>query len=157
MNERIAWSAREYDPATKSADWYWVLGILAVAGAIASFLLDNVLFAIVILLAGGVLALSSRATPPVHEFTLSDEGLAIDGRLLPFGSMVSFSAIEYLTEDGSTVPVLSLRTKRVLMPLLTVPLSGAPVDDVLLFLDERVPLHAHEESVIERVIELLRI
>ena len=42
---------REYDHNPKSADWYWVLGIIAVAGAVASILFSNYLLAALIVIA----------------------------------------------------------------------------------------------------------
>ena len=153
--ESISWSAKEYAPREKSADWYWVLGILSVSAAAASFLLGNPLFSVVLLLAGFTIGLASRMEPPTHTFTLTDEGLVIDEKLLPYEALVSFTALEYL--DADLAPVLILKTRRILSPTLAVPLSGAPVDAVLSVFEARLPIHEHQESLIDRLMDVLRI
>ncbi|MFZ3043564.1 MAG: hypothetical protein WA058_00430, partial [Minisyncoccia bacterium] len=53
----VEWEGREYDHGSKSADWYWALGIVAIASAIASVLFGNYLLAVLIVIAAATLAL----------------------------------------------------------------------------------------------------
>ena len=62
----IEWEGREYDHNPKSADWYWVLGIIAVAGTVASILFGNYLFAALVVIAASAFALHASKEPPLH-------------------------------------------------------------------------------------------
>ncbi|KKW40533.1 MAG: hypothetical protein UY91_C0041G0006 [Parcubacteria group bacterium GW2011_GWB1_55_9] len=42
----LEWKGREYDHNPKSADWYWALGIIAVAATVAAILFGNYLLAV---------------------------------------------------------------------------------------------------------------
>ena len=48
--KNINWKTIEHNHQEKSSDWYWILGIIAIATAVLSIYFGNILFAIVILL-----------------------------------------------------------------------------------------------------------
>lgn len=139
------WEGREYEPNPRSADWYWVLGIVAVAGAIVAILFGAFLIAILIIAAAAAVALHARKEPPVHTFRLTDQGLFIGPDLHPFDRMVSFSMLEDI--DGELPPILSLRNETWHSPHLHIPLDGADADLVYAYLlahvDEDPEDHRH--------------
>src|SRR3989344_2554918 len=85
--ETIQWEAAEHKHKERSVDWFWTVGIVVVAGAITAIILENFLFAIVILLAGFAITLFNARRPVVHEFELSQRGLRI--RSNPSGSRMN--------------------------------------------------------------------
>ncbi|HUY05551.1 MAG TPA: hypothetical protein VMV62_02455 [Candidatus Paceibacterota bacterium] len=134
------WEGREYEHDPKSADWYWSLGIITVAGTIASVLFGNILFAILILVAAAAIALHAAQHPPLHRFRLVDTGLMIGDDLFPFDRMLSFSVLQDIEETYP--PILSIKTASWHAPHLMIPLEGADEDAVLAhFLD-----HVEEEE-----------
>lgn len=149
------WSAEGYLFEEKSADWYWALGIIAVAGAIASVLFGNIILAILILVAAGVLALSTLKRPQLHRFRITDEGVMIDENLYEYDSIVSFSVLEYI--DPKLPPTLSLKTHKLLAPHLLIPIVGPDPLEIYEFFAEHVEEGRHDESLVDRVIELLRL
>ncbi|MES2668446.1 MAG: hypothetical protein V4644_02030 [Patescibacteria group bacterium] len=149
------WNAEGYVFDEKSSDWYWALGIIAIAGAIASVLFGNVILALLILAMAGCLALTTLKRPRMHRFRITDEGVMIDENLYEYESIVSFSVLEYI--DPSLPPALSLRTHKLLAPHLLIPIIGPDPLEVYEFFFDHVEEGKHEDSLIDRVIELLRL
>ena len=151
----FAWEGREYRFEEKGADWYWALGIIATAAAIAAVLFGNVLLALLIVAAAGAVALAAAKHARVHRFSIFDEGVAIDDTLYPFEGMLHFSVLEYA--DETLPPSLSIKTKHFLAPHLLIPIVGHDPVEIYEFVSERLPDGRHEESVFDRVVELFRL
>lgn len=149
------WDAEGYVFEEKSSDWYWALGIIAVASAIASILFGNVILALLIIAASVTLALSTITRPRVHHFSITDEGVMVDENLYDYDSIVSFSVLEYI--DPNLPPALSIRTHKLLAPHLIIPIVGHDPVEIYEFFAEHVEEGRHDESVIDRIIEMLRL
>lgn len=149
----VSWHGREYDHNPKSADWYWALGIIAMASALAAILFANYLFAIVILFAAVAIALHSTKHPPLHTFSLTERGLRIGEELHLFDTMISFSILEHI--EGELPPLLSIYTESWLSPHLEIPLEGVDVDMVHAIMLERVPEAEHEPTLSDMLGALL--
>ena len=140
----LEWEGREYEHNPKSGDWYWALGIIAVAGIIASVLFGNYLLAVLILVAAGALALRATKAPPTHNFRIVDDGLVIGEELYPFDRMTSFSVLEDI--EGELPPLLSVKTESWLSPHLVVPLEGVNADAVYAHFLKSVDEEAHHHT-----------
>ncbi|MEK7086161.1 MAG: hypothetical protein AAB709_00865 [Patescibacteria group bacterium] len=138
------WRGREYDHNPKSSDWYWVLGIIAVAGAIACMLFGNYLFAILIIIASAAIALHAAKEPPIHQFRLVETGLLIGDDLHPFECMISFSVLEDI--EDAYPPMLSIKSKSWHSPHLVIPLEGVDVDMVYAYFLHHVDEGEHKHS-----------
>ena len=149
------WEAEGYVFDEKGSDWYWALGIIAIAAAIASVLFGNVILALLIVAAAGSLALSTLKRPRVHRFQITDEGVQIDENLYEYDSIVSFSVLEYI--DPNQPPALSLRTHKLLAPHLLIPIVGHDPLEIYEFFADHVEEGKHDESFVDRIIELLRL
>ncbi len=145
----LEWEGREYDHTPKSADWYWVLGILATAGAVASVLFDNYLFAILIIAAAASIALHAAKQPPLHKFKLVENGLVIGNDLHPFDQMISFSVLEDI--DGELPPLLSIKNHTWFSPHLVIPLEGVNADAVYAYFLHHVDEIEHTHSLTDLV------
>ena len=145
----MEWKGREYDHSPKSADWYWALGIIAVAGALASILFGNYLFALLVVIAAASLALHAAKMPPVHRFRLVEQGLSIGDELHPFERMVSFSVLEDV--DGELPPLLSIKTESWLSPHLVIPLAGVDADAVYAYFLSHVDEDEHKHTFTDLV------
>ncbi|MFA5996147.1 MAG: hypothetical protein WC790_00255 [Candidatus Paceibacterota bacterium] len=144
QNVIIEWEGREYDHEPKDSDWYWTLGIVAVAGAVAATLFGNYLFAILIIIAVAAMALHATKKPPVHRFRIVETGLMIGDALHPFERMMSFSVLEDI--EGKLPPVLSIKTETWHSPHLMIPLEGVDVDVVYGYLVQHVDELEHHHS-----------
>ena len=138
------WEGREYERAERSADWYWALGIIAIAGSVAAILFSNYLVALLILAAAFALGTHAAKEPQMHTFALTEEGLWISKEFHPFDRMISFSVLEDI--EGELPPVLSIHTESWFSPHLVLPLDGVDVDAVYSYLYEHVDEGEHRHT-----------
>lgn len=148
----IEWQGYEYDHQEKRSDWFWALGILALAGATASVLVGNVLFAVVIVLGAFVLALYAARRPELKTFRLTERGLLIDDLLYSWSSLEAFWVEEDMPNRG---PRLFIDSNKVLTPHMTIPLDEVNPAEVREYLRAYLPEEEHAESLTHSIMELL--
>ena len=149
------WHGKEYASEDKSADWYWAVGIIAVAIMIACVLFNNILLAIVVAAAAVAACLQAAKHPRIHRFTITERGVGVDSRFYEFESMLHFSVLEYL--DETLPPALSIKTKHLLTPHLLIPIVGYDPLDVYDYIAAHLPEGKHEESAMDRIIEMMQL
>ncbi|MBL1434120.1 hypothetical protein COB87_000910 [Candidatus Wolfebacteria bacterium] len=147
----LTWKTTERNIKTRKPDWYWVLGIFGTALAVASILFGNILFAIVIITGAVALGLASVGAANEYQISLTNRGVLIDSTLFPYENIVSFCVLEYEDEH----PVLSLRTKSIFAPQLSIPLIGVDPFEIYEVLDYYVQEEAHEEGLLDRLVDFL--
>ena len=145
----LEWEGREYDHEPKSADWYWALGIIAVAGAIAAILFSSYLLALLIAVAATSLALHAVKQPPLHRFRLVEQGILIGEELHPFERMISFSILEDI--EDTLPPMISIKTKSWLSPHLVIPLAGVDATMVHAYFLQHVDEDEHHHTIVDAV------
>ncbi len=138
----ITWQAHEYEHTEKGSDWYWALGLIAVAGSIGALLFNNILFAVFILLIAFVLAIFASRKPDIATFSISQRGVRINDTLYPFQTLNAFG-IEELSPEHT--PLLILDSKKPLVPHIVIPLIDVNVHDVHDFLHQ----YLKEEDLLE--------
>ncbi len=149
------WHAREYAAEEKSADWYWALGIVAIALVIVCILFNEILLGIVVLAAAVALALQAAKRPRIHRFAIVDTGILVDNNLYQYDNMLHFSVLEYA--DETIPPALSIKTKHLLAPHLLIPIIDHDPVDIYEYISLHLPEGKHDESIIDRVIELIQL
>jgi hypothetical protein len=149
------WQGEEYSFEQKGSDWYWAVGIIALAGVVASILFGNIILALVILAGAGTLALQAARSLRTHHFTVTNDGLTVDDHLYHFDEMLHFCVLEYI--DPTWPPALSIKTKRLLAPHLLVPIEGPDPLELYHFFAERVEEGKHDESLFDKLVELFRL
>jgi len=150
-----SWEGTEYSFEEKGADWYWAVGIIAIAAIIACILFNNIILALLVAAAASAVALQAARHPRDHHFAIYDRGLAIDDRLFLFEDMLSFSVLEYA--DEALPPSLSIKTKHFLAPHLLIPIVGYDPVEIYSFFLEHVDEGKHDESVFDHLIDLMRL
>ena len=140
----LEWEGREYDHNPKSADWYWTVGIIAVACVIATILFGNYLLAVLIIIATVALALHAAKHPPLHRFRLVEDGIIVGEDLHTFSNMSSFSVLEDI--DGEHPPMLSIKTDSWLSPHLIIPLRNEDADIVYEYFLQHVDEAQHHHT-----------
>jgi hypothetical protein len=143
------WHGREYEHNPKSADWYWAIGIIAAALAIATFLFGNYMLTVLIVIAATALALHAAKHPPVHRFMLTERGLMIDNDLHLYEYINSFSMLEYI--DAGRPPVLSIKTDHWFSPHLLIPLKNVDADAMYAYLLTKIDEGEHKHSLTDLV------
>ncbi len=146
----ISWEAPEHHHVEKSSDWYWVLGILASAGSVASIIFGNVLFGIVIILGTLVMMLFAYRGPAIIPFEVSKRGIRVGNEIHPFPTLESY----YINEAHAHGPQLILKSKKLFAQLLILPLPEEYVEDIELLLASRLPEEFLEESLSHQILEI---
>jgi hypothetical protein len=113
----IQWSIDTHEHHEHSIDWYWGLGLIALAAAALSIFLGNALLAVIIFLAALSLGILVHRGPREHTVGLNPRGVSMDGTLYRWSSVVSFW-IQQDTRD----PHLLITTEGILHPQLVIPL-----------------------------------
>lgn len=138
------WEGREYDHNPKDSDWYWTLGIIAVAASVAAILFANYLLALLIIIAAVSFGLHAAKVPPVHTFRLAEGGIIIGDDFHPFEKMHSFSVLEDI--EGELPPMLSIKNDHWFLPHLIIPLDGVDVDLVYAHFLEKIEEAEHRHT-----------
>lgn len=147
----ISWEAPEHHHTEKGSDWYWALGIITISGAVTTIIFGNVLFGLVILLAGMVTALVSAKRPQLVSYTVSLRGVRIGQELHPYSSLKCF----YINEEHPHHFELLLQSKNVFTPLFIIPVPDDAIEEIEYMLEERLPEEHLEESLGHRILEFL--
>lgn len=148
----IEWTGHEYSHFEKGSDWYWALGLVAVAGAVTAIIFDDILFAILILIAGFVLAIFASRKPNEVTFALTQRGVRIDDTLYPYKTLKSFG-IEELTPQH--IPRLIFASKKIFALDIIIPLEHVDANEVHDFLMHFLEEDEHFEPLTHKVMEWL--
>ncbi len=149
------WHAKEYAGSEKTAEWYWALVVVAIALFVACVLFNNILLGIVVIAATAAVAIQAARKPRIHRFSVTEHGIIIDSRLYPYDRMLHFSVLEYIDETIS--PALSIKTRHILSPHLMIPIVGYDPVDVYHYIAMHLPEGNHHESVIDHLIERIKL
>lgn len=148
----LTWRALEHPHVEKNIEWFWALGLIGVAGAVATLMFGNVLFALFILVAVFVLALFASRKPEEVEFSLTQRGVRIDNNLYPYQALESFG-IDEITPNH--LPKLILEQKKTLALDIVIPLENVDPNEVHDYLFTFLPEEDHEEPLSHRIMEWL--
>lgn len=143
------WHGKEYEHTPKSADWFWSLGIVAVASVIAAIIFGGYLIAVLIMVAAVAIALHAAKEPSEHRFRLVEDGLMIGDDLHPFHRMTSFSVLEDI--EGQLPPLLSIKTESWFSPHLVIPLANVDADKVYAYFLHHVEEDEHHHTITDLV------
>lgn len=135
--QAISWQVVTHAHKERSTDWYWGLGLLAVAGAAAAAFFGNYLFAIILLIGAASIGTLAARGPREHTIRLDQKGLVLDGTRYKWEAIHSF-----WVEEREESPRLLLTMNGLLAPHLVLPLTGADAHAVR----EHMRKHAEEEE-----------
>lgn len=145
----ITWEAPEHHHSEKGGDWFFALAIIIIALAIAAVLFGNTLFALLIGVAGGALAVSAAKRPSVVPFAITVRGIRIDEQLYPYTTLQAY----HIEEEDENGPQLLVLSKKRFMPLMVLPLPSEYIDDVEDILRDKLPERFLEEPLFMKLLE----
>jgi len=148
------WTGKEYAFEEHGDDWYFALGIIAGALALASLLFGNFLLALVIVTGATTVGLQAAKHKRTHHFAIYEDGLAIDDNLYLFQDMRDFSVLEYI--DPALPPALSIKTNHLLSPHILVPIHDFDPEEIYAYIEQHLPEGMHEETLLDRIVTYLR-
>ena len=148
MHDGLSWEALEHHHEEKNADWFWSLGIITVSVAILCIILGNLLLAIFILIAAFTSAAHARRLPKLQYYELNFKGIIINNNLYRYSTLDSF-----WIEEEHHEPHIILKSKKLFVPFIIVPIQEYHHDDIRDFLLMHLKEVEHHESLWHRVLE----
>lgn len=121
----LAWEAPEYEHRPKTLAWYVAFGVCVALLLFTAFLMRSFLTGAVFGLLGLLVYLFSERLPRTVRFALSHDALIINERRYLLRDLDAFSVV-----DSLSGLLLLVRSRRVAMPLLHLPLAGQNPDSV---------------------------
>jgi len=151
-SKSLSWHAPEPKLFEHSQDWFWVVGIIAVGGAVLAAFFGSYTFAALIIVATGVSFLKATRPPRFIYIELSREGLRQGDLRYPWSELRSFWVID--TEDHDRILV---KSRRMSTPLLVIPYESheVPADTIRDFCLEYLDEEQMEEPVMAKLLERL--
>ena len=125
MEEELRWETYEYPYQKKPRDWYWALTIITISIAVTVVILNNILFALFIVLAGFSLALYATRPPEKITVTISPKGISLGEKTIPLKNIVAFNI-----DTASQPPKLLLRRAETLSLLVDVFIENVSIEEV---------------------------
>ncbi len=147
-HDALTWEAPEYYHHHKGSDWYWILGIITVSIVVICILFNNILFALFILLAAITAGAYASREPDIVTFEINQKGVVTPHLFYPYSGIDSF-----WVEDYPHHSQLLLKSKKTLMPLIAIPLTGLETEPIRQFLAEHIPEVEHHESFVHTLFE----
>ncbi len=148
---RFEWDAHEYEHKERSQDWFWAVGILTIAIAVATAIFGNVIFAIFILVAAFSLALFINRPPTEVHVVVDERGITRDRIHYPYHTLQSF----WIDVEHSH-PKILLSSQKLFMPLIIVPLNeDVEVEHLHDALSQVLEERPHSLPFVEKILESL--
>jgi len=137
------WDAPEFTKYERDASWNAILAISSIALTIFFILTKNYLGAVVILFLTTLVYIHSRREPRTVHFTILPLGIEIDTTLHPFEELESF----WIFYEPGEIKELSFRTKRLVTPVLGLPLGKTDPVAIRQILLKFLPEQKQEEPI----------
>ena len=146
----LSWETAEYEFEKKNPDWFWALGIIALAGGLTAILLDNYLFGVFIILAAVFLGFYASRRPQMVLYKIDTEGVHVGVEMYPYKNLKAF----WLETEGPIKKLLLLSTGS-LSPILVLPLGSVSYMAVKEALLKNLPEQKLSEPVSSLIMERL--
>lgn len=131
--EEVRWKTLEYRHTHKTNDWYWAVGITAIALIITSILTKNFLFAIFIILGTIMIFYFAKRHPEEHEAIVNRRGVMVGEILYPTDSIKHF-----WIDHSSGESKLLLMSSRLLNPIISIALDEGIEEEVRQILSAKI-------------------
>lgn len=150
--DKLSWNTIEYLHQEKTSDWYWIVGIVSLSIAIIAIIMNNIIFAILILVSSFTLALFASKKPLEVTVVVDGMGVRVGKTLYPYKNLESFW-IE--TREGNDR--ILIKSKKVFMPLIVIFIEEHQVApaDVRRVLLQHLAEEEHSEPFLEKLLVYL--
>ena len=149
--QSITWEAPEHTHIEKTTDWFWVVGLLAIAASAAAFIFGNILFGLVIIFGAVALVIHAFREPAVIPFAITARGVQIDEDVYPYSTLTGYS-FDLENRNG---PQLLLQNRKALAPFLILPIPEEYIDEIEDIISLRLPEEDLEEPLSHQILEFL--
>lgn len=147
----MEWKAPEYEFRKKTADWFWIVGIITIAIIFVGIVLKNILLAVLALVGGFSLFLYSVKKPRRISFALTPRGVAIGDKIYDYENLKCF----WLNYDPPIKKELLIESKKTFVPHMTIMLGEQNPNEIRNYLLKFLKEEKIEESLITTISRLI--
>ncbi|OGF89435.1 hypothetical protein A3I27_01535 [Candidatus Giovannonibacteria bacterium RIFCSPLOWO2_02_FULL_43_11b] len=148
----FSWEAEEFEHHEKGKDWFWAVGIVTFGFFALAIILQNYLFAIMVLIGGFAVALHGSKKPKIIHFAITSRGVTVDKVLYTYDNLKYF----WINYDPPHIRDLYLISNKTFQPQITIPLWNIDPNEIrehlLKFLEEK----EIEESLFDTIARFFR-
>ncbi len=142
---KIEWTALEFTKYKKDKQWFILPALIALVIIIVAILLKNFLLVVLAVLAIFVVYIYALKEPRKIKFSISGKGIQVDKRLYKLEDLRSF----WIFYDPPEIKEISLRSKKMFMPYIKIPLGNQNPVEARKILLRFLPEKKHRESKID--------
>lgn len=145
MDVLANWEAQEYQKIERQRNWHIIVFAIDFCLVVYGLFTDNLLMAILFILLGATLYLFEKKESDFHKFEITTEGILAQDDFHDFSEIESF----WIFYEPSGKKVLSLKSKKSLMPHIHIPLGNTDPVEIREVLLEFIPEEKQEEGLLE--------
>lgn len=148
----FSWRAPEFEKYEKGRDWFLFFGIVILVLVVVSLLAKAILPAITFIMLGALTFVFSKKSPRDIKFAVRKDGVLIDNKLYEWSGLASF----WIFYKPGEIRVLSLRSKKPLMPYIHLSLGSENPAQIRRVIMRYLPEEEQEESVVDGIARRLK-
>lgn len=148
--EKLTWQTIEYLHSKKTSDWYWIVGAITVSIALIAIILNNIIFAILIIVASFTLVLFASKPPEILDVEISTAGIHLNEVYYPYSELESF-----WIELQDQHPKIIIKSKKVFATYITIFIEDVPPEEIHDLLRRHLPEEKHVEPFLVKLLEHL--
>lgn len=145
--DKISWESVEYIHTEKTNDWYWIVGIVTLSIAVISIILNNVIFAILIIISSFTLSLFASRKPDMVPVHIDNLGVTFGKTHYPYLNLESF-----WIETRDNFPRLLVKSKKILMPYIVIHIHIDDAGEIRTILGQHLREEEHTEPLLEKIL-----
>lgn len=142
----VSWQTFEYIHKDKTADWYWIVGIVAISVALIAIILNNIIFGVLVIVAAFTLSLVASRKPDIITVEIDNMGVKAGKTRYPYTFLESF-----WIETRDAHPRVILKSKKIFMPYVAILTDDMDVDQIHDKLAKHLPEEEHVEPFLEKL------
>ena len=143
-SKTLEWRTLEYEERERHSDWFWMVGLVALLGIIISVVMQNFLFAVVIIIATFSVMMYAVRKPEVINIAIGRRGVMVKKQFYPYRNISAFAI-----RDDEFPHHLILHINRLFLPHITIDLEDISPDLVRSYLEEFLPEEPYEEHFLD--------
>lgn len=145
--EKLSWETLEYLHTEKGSDWYWIVGIITVSIALIAIILNNVIFALLIIISSFTLCLFASRKPELIKIEISNSGVLVGKTKYPFRELESF-----WVETREVHHRVLLKSKALLKPYVVIFIEDVDPEKIRHLLSQYLHEEEHSEPLLEKLL-----
>ncbi len=145
--QKMSWQTLEYLHKEKTADWYWIVGIITISIALIAIILNNVIFAVLILVSSFTLSLFASRKPSLVNIVIDNGAITVGNTRYAYKDLESF-----WIETREHFPKILIKSKKVLMPHIVIFIETHSPEEVREELLKYLPEEEHTEPFLQKIL-----